>query len=320
MTPYIARRLLGTLPLLLAITFVTFAIMQAAPGGPLAVYRNNPSVRPADLKRIEQQLGLDKPMHVQYVTWLGNLLRGDWGDSFAANEPVLTLVLERLGNTLYLMLTVFVVTMLIAIPVGILSALKQYSVFDHLATFMAFIGFSVPIFWLGLIALIVFSVELRWLPAGGMRTIGAPFSIADRARFLILPVAVMSLHAAGQYTRYLRASMLDVLSQEYLTTARAKGLRERWVIITHALKNALIPLVTVIALDLPALFSGALLAETVFSWPGMGRLFWNSATRFDYPVLMALITITALLVVLMNLVADIVYAYLDPRIRYGAPA
>lgn len=317
MTQYIVRRLLTTLPLLLAITFVAFAIMQAAPGGPLSVYRNNPSVRPEDLKRIEQQLGLDKPVPVQYVIWLGNMVRGDWGDSFAANAPVTTLVTERLLNTFYLMFFVFLVTMLIAIPVGILSAIKQYSIFDHFATLLSFMGFSVPIFWLGLIALIVFSVELRWLPAGGMRTIGAPFSFADRARFLVLPVAVMSLHAAGQYTRYLRSSMLEVMSQEYVTTARAKGLRERWVIFGHALKNALIPLVTVIALDLPALFSGALLAETVFSWPGMGRLFWNSATRFDYPVLMALITVTALLVVGFNLIADIIYAYLDPRIRYG---
>ena len=316
MSKYIFQRLLGTIPLLLLITFASFILMQSVPGGPLSVYRNNPRVTAKDLERIERQLGLDKPLPVQYAIWLRNLLRGDWGESFAAGRPVLVLVWERLLNTFYRMGVSFLVSLLIAIPVGIISATRQYSFFDHLATTFSFIGLSVPIFWLGLVALIVFSVELGWLPAGGMRTIGAPFSIADRLRYLILPVSVMALHSAGQYSRYLRSSMLDAIHQDYVTTARAKGLSERRVIYGHALKNAFIPLITVVALDLPTLFSGALLAETVFSWPGMGRLFWRSAMRFDYPVLMALITITAFLVIFFNLVADIVYAYVDPRIRY----
>ena len=316
MGKYIIRRILGTVPLLLLITFVSFVIMQSVPGGPLSVYRNNPRVTAKDLERIEKQLGLDKPLPVQYAIWLRNLLQGDWGESFAASRPVLPLVQERLLNTFYLMGASFLVALLIAFPVGILSATRQYSFFDHLATMFSFVGLSVPIFWLGLVALIVFSLKLGWFPAGGMRTIGSTFSVTDRLRYLILPMSVMALHSAGQYSRYLRSSMLEAIHQDYVTTARAKGLSDRRVIYSHALRNAVIPLITIVALDLPQLFSGALLAETVFSWPGMGRLFWRSAMRFDYPVLMALITITAFLVIFFNLLVDVVYAYVDPRIRF----
>lgn len=315
MIPYIMRRLLAVVPMLIAISLVSFFIMQSVPGGPMAVYRNNPSVRAADLARLERQLGLDQPTIVQYAIWLRNLATGDWGQSLASGLPVIELIGERLGNTIYLMGAAFLLTMLIAVPIGVLSAVRQYSLFDHITTLLAFIGFSVPIFWLGLVAIIVFSVWLGWFPAGGMRTINAPFSLLDRLRYLALPAALMAFHSAAQYSRFIRSAMLEVINQDYITTARAKGLHDRTVIMGHALRNALIPLITVVALDLPALFSGALLIETVFAWPGMGRLFWQSATRFDYPVLMGLIVVTALLVILFNLLADLLYAVADPRLR-----
>jgi peptide/nickel transport system permease protein len=301
--------------MLLAISFVSFAIMQSVPGGPLAIYRNNPNVRAEDIARLEKQLGLDKPMTTQYAIWLRNMVTGNWGRSLASGLPVTEMIGERIGNTFYLMGTALFLTLLLAIPIGVLSAVKRYSFFDHTATLFSFLGFSVPIFWLGLVAIIVFAVWLDWLPAGGMRTINAEFSIMDRLRYLILPASLMAFHSAAQYSRYVRSSMLEVVRQDYITAARAKGLRERVVIYRHALRNALIPLITVVALDLPALFSGALLIETVFAWPGMGRLFWNSATRFDYPVLMGIIITTALLVIVCNVVADIFYAFADPRVR-----
>lgn len=315
MWSYLLRRALLAIPMLLAISFVSFAFMQSVPGGPLAIYRNNPNVRAQDLARLEQQLGLDKPMPVQYAIWLRNLATGDWGRSLASGLPVTQMISERIGNTFYLMGTAFILTLLIAIPIGVLSAVKRYSFFDHAVTLFSFLGFSVPIFWLGLVAIIVFAVWLGWLPAGGMRTINAEFSFLDRLRYLILPASLMAFHSAAQYSRYVRGAMLEVIRQDYITTARAKGLNERGVIYRHALGNALIPLITVVALDLPALFSGALLIETVFAWPGMGRLFWNSATRFDYPVLMGIIIATALLVIACNLVADMLYAIADPRVR-----
>ncbi len=315
MYTYIIRRFIGIIPLMIAVTFVSFLIMQSVPGGPLAVYRNNPNVRAEDLARLEKQLGLDKPIPVQYGIWLKNFATGNFGQSLASNRPVAEVIGERLLNTAYLMGTAFLLTLLIAIPVGVISAIKQYSLFDHAATLFSFLGFSVPIFWLGLLAIILFAVKLDWLPAGGMRTIGEPFSIMDRLSYLILPAALLAFHSAGQYSRYLRSSMLEVTSQNYVTVARAKGLREKTVIYRHAMRNALIPLITVVAFDLPALFSGALLVETVFAWPGMGRLFWNSALRFDYPVLMGIIVLTAVLVILFNLLADVLYAVADPRIR-----
>jgi len=315
MLPYFLRRLMLAIPMLAAVSFVSFVIMQSVPGGPLAIYRNNPNVRAADLERLEKQLGLDQPMPVQYAIWLRNFVTGNWGQSLASSLPVTQMISERLGNTFYLMGAAFVLTLLIAIPIGVLSAIKQYSLFDHLATFFSFVGFSVPIFWLGLVAIIVFAIWLDWLPAGGMRTINAPFSLSDRLRYLILPASLVAFHSAAQYSRYIRAAMLEIIQQDYITTARSKGLSERTIILGHALRNALIPLITVVALDLPTLFSGALLVETVFAWPGMGRLFWNSALRFDYPVLMGIIIVTALLVIVFNLLADTLYAVADPRVR-----
>jgi peptide/nickel transport system permease protein len=315
-TGFLLRRLLQAIPLLLGITLVVFVLLRATPGGPLSMYEGDPSITAEDIVRLRQQMGLDVPTPVQYVRWLGGFVRGDWGWSLVTKRPVLEMVGERLPNTLLLMSVAFTVSLLLAVPVAVLSATRQYSLFDHAATFFAFVGNSLPTFWIGLMLIMVFAVGLRWLPAGGMYTLGEPFSVGDRLRYLILPVTTLALASATQHTRYLRSSLLDVVRQDYVRTAYAKGLRERDVVRGHAFKNAAIPLVTVIALELPLLFSGALITETIFAWPGMGRLFWEAAGRVDYPVLMGIFTVAAGLVILFNLVADVVYAWLDPRIAY----
>jgi peptide/nickel transport system permease protein len=314
---YIIRRLIQAVPLLLAISVAAFAIVKAQPGGPLAAYEGNPDFTEADRLRLEHAFGLDQPLPLQYVTWLGSFLRLDWGYSFSSHQPVLALIGERLPNTLYLMGTVFVVVLLIAIPIGVLTAVKQYSWFDHVVTGTIFTFLSTPTFWLGLLLIILFGLQLRWLPLGGMQTVGAPFDIGDRLRHLILPVATIALVQMGGHVRYLRASMLETIGQDYMRTARAKGLAERIVILRHALKNAAIPLVTIIALDMPELFVGALVTEQIFGWPGMGRLFWDAATRSDYPVLQGILAVSSSLIVLANLVADVAYGWLDPRIRFS---
>ncbi|HEV8536839.1 MAG TPA: ABC transporter permease [Candidatus Limnocylindria bacterium] len=314
---YVARRLLQAVPLLLGITLATFLILKAVPGGPLAAYEADPSVTPEDLARLEHAFGLDRPIPEQYLEWLGRFLTGDWGYSLATHLPVLRMIGDRLPNTVYLMGTVYLVTLLIAVPIGVLTAVRQYSWFDHLVTGATFMAFSTPTFWLGLLLIIVFGLNLRLFPLGGMGTLGSAFDVGDRLRHLVLPVATLSLVGIGHYVRYLRASMLETIGQDYMRTARAKGLMARIVIGRHAFKNAAIPLVTVAALDLPELFVGALVTEQIFGWPGMGRLFWDAATRSDYPILMGILTVASTLVIFANLLADVVYGYLDPRIRYS---
>lgn len=314
---YVTRRLIQAIPLLLGISLISFGILKAVPGGPTAAYEGNPNFTDEDLRRLEAAFGLDQPVHVQYLNWLTHFVQGDWGYSYSGGQPVLQLILERLPNTLYLTIVAYLVVLLIAVPIGVLTATRQYSWFDHIVTGSTFAFLSTPTFWLGLLLLLFFGLQLRWLPLGGIQTLGTDFSLVDRLRHLILPVATLALVQIGSYTRFLRASMLETIHQDFMRTARAKGLVERVVVRRHALKNAAIPLVTVAALDLPDLFAGALVTEQIFGWPGMGRLFWDSATRFDYPVLMGILAITSILIVLANLLADVVYGYLDPRIRYS---
>ncbi len=314
---YVLRRLLQALPLLFAISVVSFAILKATPGGPLAAYEGNPDFTEADRQRLEHTFGLDRPLPIQYLSWLGGFLTGDWGYGLASQQPVLALIGERLPNTLLLMGTVFIVVLLLAIPIGVTTALKQYSIFDHVVTGSTFTFLSTPTFWLGLLLIILFGLQLRLLPLGGISTPGMPFELGDRLRHLILPVATISLVQLGSHVRYLRASMLETIGQEYMRTARAKGLAERVVVLRHALKNAAIPLVTVVALDVPELFVGALVTEQIFGWPGMGRLFLDAAFRSDYPVLQGILAVSSTLIVLANLLADVAYGYLDPRIRFS---
>jgi len=331
--------------MMVLLSIVFFALVNLAPGGPLAGYGRARRIPQAQIARLKAQLGLDKPVPVQYVVWLvGNdwmqvdsdgdgiadgpgsrrgILRGDFGYSFRTRQPVLTEIGARLPNTLVLMSATLFVALVLAIPIGVLSALKQYSKFDITVTTMAFAGQALPEFWLGLMLIIVFYVWLRnpltgqpLLPSGGIYTIGAPFSIADRLWHLLLPVAAGALGWLAWYSRFVRSSMLDVIHQDYLRTARAKGLPEHIVLFRHGLRNALIPLVTILGLDLPYLVSGAVFTEMIFAWPGMGLLYYQAALQRDYPVLMALLVLGAGFIIASNLLADIVYAYLDPRIKY----
>jgi peptide/nickel transport system permease protein len=312
---FIARRFAQAVPVMFGITVIAFLIVNAVPGGPLTVYENSPNISPEDIARLEHTLGLDQPLYIRYLNWLGHFVSGDWGYSYATHRPVLEMIRERLPNTLYLMITVYLFTLLLAVPVGLLTSVRQYSKFDHLVTGITFTGLSMPTFWLGLLLIIIFGLYLGIFPLGGMGSPDIEFDPLDRLWHLVLPVVTLSFVGIAHYTRYLRASMLETLGQEYVRTARAKGLFERIVVIRHAFRNAAIPLVTVAALDLPELFVGALVTETIFGWPGMGRLFWDAATRSDYPVLMAILTVSAGMVIGANFIADLLYGYLDPRIR-----
>jgi len=314
---FFLRRLLSAIPVMFIITFATFVLMQMLPGGPLAAYENNPEISQHDIQRLRHEMGLDRPIPVQYWAWLKNFVRGDWGYSFTTKRPVLQEIWDRLPNTLYLTGLSLILALIIAIPAGIISATRQYSIFDHITTTLTYIGRSMPVYYSGLLLIIIFSIWLRWFPSGGMHTLGKDFSIIDSLRHLFLPVLSLSTLIAAKYVRFLRTSMLEVIHQDYIRTAAAKGLHNRVIIYKHAFRNAAIPLVTVVAIDLPVLFAGALFTETVYSWPGMGRLFVDSATRFDYSIVMGIVAAIAFLVVLSNLIADVIYGILDPRITYS---
>jgi peptide/nickel transport system permease protein len=325
MSQYLIRRTLQAIPLLLATSVIIFFLVRLAPGGPLAAAERNPNVSAEQLALLRHKYGLDQPLTVQYAKWMGQLFQGNLGESIKMHRPVSELIAERLPNTLLLVGVSFLVTIAIAIPVGVYSAIKQYSIGDYVITTLTFIGQSIPIYWFGLILILVFYVWLQnpltggpVFPGGGMHSIGEEPTLADRLWHMVLPVTMLSLAWIAWYTRFLRASMLEVIHSDYVRTARAKGLGERSVRYGHALKNAAIPLVTLVALDLPALFGGALFTEMVFSWPGMGRLFWDAARARDYPILLAVVLINSVLIVFFNLVADLGYGFLDPRIRYAS--
>lgn len=321
MTVYLFHRLVQALATLLVISVLLFGLVNSTPGGIAAVYAENPYVTDEDLLQLKARLGLDQPLPLRYLHWLEGVLRGDWGRSFYTWRPALVEIQERLPNTLLLMSIALTITLLLAVGLGVLSALRQYSLLDHLVTTLAFAGQALPSFWFGLILILVFHVSLRrpdgapLLPGMGVSTLGAPFSLGDRIEHLVLPVGLLVLVSIGSYLRFMRAAMLDVIGQEYVRAAHARGLSSRRVIYKHALRNALIPLVTLIALRLPALFNGALFVETVFAWPGMGRLYYDAATLGDYPVVMAVLIINCVLVILANLLADVTYSSIDPRMR-----
>jgi peptide/nickel transport system permease protein len=318
---YILRRLLQTIPLLFLISIIGFAIIQAT-GDPLAAYTRDAALSREDIARLRAYYGLDQPVYVQYLNWLKNLATGDWGTSFVAHKPVTNLIAERLPNTLILVAAAYTIILVVSIVLGIYSAVRQYSVVDHLVTALAFVGIAMPSFWLGLLLLIVFAVETRshglpYFPAGGMYDLKVGPTVQEVLWHLVLPAVTLATVVTAGYIRYIRASMLEVLHQDYIRTARAKGLPGGAVLRRHAFRNASLALVTLIGLDLPRFLSGSIVVEAMFAWPGMGRLFWEHAERTDIPVLMAIMLFTSTLVVLFNLLADVAYAYLDPRIRYG---
>jgi peptide/nickel transport system permease protein len=316
MRSYALRRLLQGVPLVLFISALVFGLLQLVPGGPLTVYESNPDVRPEDMQRLERQLGLDRPVWVQFAGWLGQMARGNWGYSHVTNRPVLEMIVERLPNTLLLTGSALAVTLILVIPIGVLASVRQYSAFDNGVTVLTYVGLSMPSFWLGLLLIIIFGLALGWFPLGGVSTLGREGELLDRLHHLVLPTAALAMQGIGSHTRYLRASMLDALSQDYVRTARSKGLAERMVVYKHVFRNAAMPLVTNVALDIPDLFTGALITESIFAWPGIGRLYWEAAGRLDYPVLMAVLVIAAALLIVSNLIADLAYALVDPRIRY----
>ncbi|MDR5695684.1 MAG: ABC transporter permease [Armatimonadota bacterium] len=317
---YLVRRLFQMIPLVLGLSVIIFLLLVLAPGDPVDfLIFGNPNVRPQDVARLKHLYGLDQPIYVRYFKWLSRAAVGDFGYSMTYKEPVLQLVLARVSNSLWLTVPAFFLALIVAIPVGVYSALHQYSPMDYFATFFAFFGVSIPAFWFGIMMIYFFAVILKWLPPGGFATPGVPEGLPfylDRIRYMILPTVVLSLLQMAALTRYTRSSMLEVIRQDYVRTARSKGLPERVVINKHALRNALIPIVTILALSIPALFAGAPLTETVFAWPGIGRLLVEAVLGADFAVAQAIIVFLALLVIVFNLLADIAYALLDPRIRY----
>jgi len=343
MTRYIIRRLLQAIPLLLIISLILFFLMRNT-GDPLATMGGRRLTRPEDRERLARQLGLDQPLFVQYLYWLiGNdwtkvdmdgdgvaetpgdrrgVLRGEFGKSLVTRgKPVLDIIWERLPNTLLLMIPAELIIILLSLALGVYSALRQYSVADHVVTAISFVGYSMPIFFIALVTMYIFAVKFRnwglpYLPTVGMFDPQLGKTPGQIARHMVLPIFSMTFISIAGYSRYVRSQMLEVLSEDYIRTARAKGLPRKMVIVGHALKNAALPLVTIVGLDIPLLLAGAVVTEKIFAWPGMGRLFLDHVSRADTPVVMGILMLISVAVVVSQLITDIVYAWLDPRIRY----
>jgi len=314
-TTYIARRILQALPLLLVISVALFALLQLIPGGPAQVASSSHMSAEARHAMIVD-LGLDKPWYIQYVKWLWGTLHLDLGSTFTDGQPVATVIGDRLPATVQLLGTAFLIAFICAIPLGIVASVKQYSILDYILTVLSYIGISMPVFWFAEMLILALAVQHSWFPTGGQVTEGVPTTLWDQIHHMILPAIVLSLNFIAAWSRYLRSSMLEVLHQDYLRTARAKGVSRATIVIRHAFRNALIPLVTVVALDVGTIFGGAVITETIFAWPGLGQLFYSSLEARDYPVLMAMMELSAVTIVACNIIADIIYGLLDPRIRY----
>lgn len=327
MIAYLLRRLFGAIPLLLGILTIIFFIIHIAPGDPTARFFN-PNVSPEVIEQMRRNLGLDQPLHVQYVKWLTAFLQGNFGYSFGQMRPISDILPEVLWNTLQLTLISLVIIFVLGMLIGIVQAVRQYSVADNVLTFLALFFYSMPAFWLALMLILIFSLKASqwgwplWLqfPASQMMSVGAEYlpageRLMDRLKHLVLPAVALGIGSAAGVARYMRGSMLEVIHQDFIRTARAKGLSERTVIFKHALRNALIPIITLLGLYLPFLLSGAVLVETIFSWPGMGRLIVDAIFQRDYPLVMASSFVIAAIVIFGNLVSDLLYAVVDPRIR-----
>ncbi|HEX4014072.1 MAG TPA: ABC transporter permease [Candidatus Cybelea sp.] len=323
MFTYVVRRTLQAIPLLLAISIILYGILYNMPGGPLAPYLQNPHITQADITRLKHNLGLDQPVPIQYIKWLGHILTGDMGYSTSNSEPVFQALLERLPATLELTAAALLLALGFGITAGILSAVYRYTALDYAITTFAFVGQSMPVFWFALMMQLAFAVHGIPLPGGYQIQLPSAglssndtFDFADRAVHLVLPAIVLALLQIALFSRFMRSSLLEVLGTDYMRTAAAKGLPFRTILFKHGLKNALIPVVTVTALSLPGLIAGAIVTETIFAWPGMGRLFYNALTQSDLALLMGYLLLVAFFVVFSNLLADVVYAWLDPRVKY----
>lgn len=318
---FIIRRLIQVIPLLIGITVLTFGIANLVPGSPVTGLELNPRTKPEDIQRIKEQLGLNDPLWQRYFVWSSHMARGDFGVSLKNFRPVRGQIAARLPNTLLLTGTALLFSLLLAIPVGVYGAVRRNSTFDNTSTAVSVAGFSMPTFWLGLMLILLFAVKFKeWglpsLPAGGSYNLRGGGDVLDRLKYLILPAFTLAFVQTAAWTRYIRGQMLEVLSQDYMRTATSKGLRERMVIFRHGLRNALLPLVTLLGIAIPDLFGGALIIEQIFTFHGMGELAYNAAIGKDYPMIMGIVVVTGLLVIIGNLIADVIYGLLDPRIRY----
>ena len=327
MVNYIIKRLLQAIPLLIGIATITFFIVHIAPGDPMDMCINpytywGDRLDPEIIQQYRERYGLDQPLHIQYVKWMGNIIQGDLGESFRYRRPVADLLKERVPNTLQLAFLALLVDFLLGISLGIISAIKQYSVTDKVTTMGSLVIYSIPGFWLAIMLVLIFSVKLGWFPISQTRSLDYALltgfeKILDRLWHLVLPVFVLGVASAAGTARYMRSRLLEVLSEEYILAARARGLKEKVVILKHALRNAMIPIITIYGMSLPYLFGGAVLIEKVFAWPGMGLLAVEAMNNRDYPLILAITMTSAVLVILGNLLADIIYALVDPRVSYA---
>ena len=313
MPSFLVRRILQAVPLLLVISALVFLLIHSVPGGPLAIYLSNPNVRPQDIERLRRALGLDRPLVEQYWSWLVAFARGDWGYSFSDGRPVGLRIIERVPATLELVAASIAAALALALPAGIVSSLRPRGWFDRAATTLAITGISLPAFWFGLLLQIVFAIGLGWLPSSGRTSFGGG-GLVDHLQHLALPVTVLAVVQAAAWSRYLRGSMIETLTQPFVAAARARGVPPRSVVLRHALRNAIGPVLAIVMVDAALLVSGAVVTESVFAWPGLGSLFTEALARRDYSVLMALLMLTSTAIVVFNVVADVVHALVDPRV------
>ena len=319
MTGYILKRTLQAIPILLGASTLIFFLMHAAPGDPTSIYIR-PDIDPAVIEQMRKNLGLDQPVHVQYVRWLSSFAQGDFGFSFSQKRPIIDIIKDTLPNTLLLSSVALVVIFAVGVLVGTIQAVRQYSWVDNVATVGAFFFYSMPSFWFGLMLILLLSYKFQWLPASQMTSVNFEFlptseQWIDRLKHLLMPALALGIGSAASVARYMRSGMLEQIRQDYVRTARAKGLSERVVIFKHAMRNALIPVITLLGLTLPFLVGGAVLIETIFAWPGMGRLIITAIFQRDYPVVLATAFVSSIMVILGSLIADILYSVVDPRVR-----
>lgn len=313
---YILKRLLYAIPVFLGITFVIYTLINLAPGGPLSVLAASGEMSLSDLEALKISMGLDKPIVIRYFIWLGDLLHGDFGISYRTSQEVSLMISQRIMPSLMLTGTGILAAMLVGVPLGIISAYKPNSVWDHISTFISFIGASVPNFFLSLLLIYVLAVKLKWFPTSGMQSSGMSGNLLDLLHHLALPALVCGIQPIGNYIKQTRSSVLEVLNEEYIKTARSKGLTNVVIVLKHAFRNALIPIVTTISLSIPFLIGGAVVTEQIFAWPGIGSLMITAITSRDYPVIMGVAVLICGVVLVANLILDLIYAALDPRIKF----
>jgi peptide/nickel transport system permease protein len=314
---YAIRRILINIPILLASTVVIFILVNLAPGDPVDFYVNEEmGITRESLGHLEERFGLNDPIYIRYVKWLGATMQGDLGFRFKNGDDVAEVLVMRLQRTLLLMATALLIGIVVGISLGVFTGLRQYSVWDFLFTTLSFVGISMPAFIAGIFGLYIFSVKLGWFPSGGMRTIGQPETLGDLLKHLVLPAGTLAIFYAANFMRYQRFAILEVKRSDYIRTAQAKGLKSRVITWRHTLRNAILPVVTVIGLSIPTLVAGALFIETIYSWPGMGSLFVDAVAARDYPMVMGIMLVSAIVVLAANLLTDLTYGFVDPRIRY----